>query len=375
MTILKDFNATLDLPYYIPCLYPPIHEQLKRMGIPSKLSLLINLNLAAIPCIYVDETGNGNNAVQTTLWASEHLGYYDAYSYLGVKLKVEEVPSFESGLALIVETLNRGDLFIASGTTYHLPYSTDYQNDNYFQSLSHPILGPRNHFLALYGIDKQEVYIYDPKPWKFMNSINIKEFESFWKGDRYVSEIDSGLTKSLLVMGQAKVEQVREPMQEEELSNLFLRVLKTVATEFLQGSIINDHYFFGKAFYVKLIEQLKGYVELDVDKKTFENFYLQCLDEMKYGKYFFRDMLIEYSDVLESIQLNIIDECLDIIKLIELSLNTLYIKISRNNTDLIVEITKFIAEIVEIESRDIGLFEKIYNALPHIALLPSERRN
>lgn len=107
-------------------------------------------------------------------------------------------------MALIVETLNRGDLFIASGTTYHLPHSTDYLNEKYIQTLSHPILGPRKHFLALYDSDNQEVYMYEPKPWKLMNCISVKEFESFWRGDRYISEIDSGLTKSLLVMGQAK---------------------------------------------------------------------------------------------------------------------------------------------------------------------------
>ncbi|MEK5282595.1 MULTISPECIES: hypothetical protein [Paenibacillus] len=374
MVTIKDFSATMDLPYYMPCLYPPIHEQLKILHIPSKLSLLMNLRLSALPCVYVSNHDR-SQVNKTVLWASDVLGYYDEYSYLGVKVNIQESSSFESGLELINETLNQGNVFIASGTTYYLPYSTDYLSESYKESLNHPILGARNHFLGVYGLENDYVYIYDPKPWKFMDKIKIEDFGRFWKGDSYVEHLDKDLTQSLLVMGQASIDKLREPMNESEINELFLKLLKTLSVEFLQGEVIDNSYYFGKSFYKKIFERIQNAMETGMDKKTFELFYYRFLFEMKFGKYFFKDLLLEHSEILESIDLNIIDYLLETIRMLELSLNTLLIKMTRKNANLSVSLNEFALKLSEIESRDNKLFNEINTKLSQVTVLKKKQQS
>ena len=94
----------------------------------------------------------------------------------------------------------RRGLFLATGTSYHLPYCEDFQNPEYIRK--HVKSGSRlhlvDHWIAVYGIDDEHIHVYDPVPSKYMGKISQEAFHEFWKGNQSIPELAPAKRKEKL---------------------------------------------------------------------------------------------------------------------------------------------------------------------------------
>ncbi|MNZ94070.1 hypothetical protein D3C78_1131710 [compost metagenome] len=205
-----------------------------------------------------------------------------------------------------------------------------------------------------------------------MGEISVSDFKLFWKGDRNIPQINNELTNHLRIFGYAYIRRLDKSITTFNLDELFFMLLKTIAVEFKEGNIINDTYYFGKSYYAKTIEELQNFLNGDIDFESFNFFYYQCLHELKFSKYFFRDLLLDYEDLLNSINLNIISDYIETIKLLENSLVVLYVRVSRDKINSSDAINEFIKTFIKLESMDSLIFEKIAATLSNIRVLPKK---
>ena len=116
----------MEIPYYYPCNFPLIHEVLKRQGSLSSLSLLANSRLYGLPAC------SDAGLIKTYF---NKLDYAESVWLMQGK---NEAPSFEKGLETIRDRLGEGELFLATGSSYELPYCEDYHNPRYIGKLVEP---------------------------------------------------------------------------------------------------------------------------------------------------------------------------------------------------------------------------------------------
>ncbi|MEW9701740.1 hypothetical protein [Paenibacillus sp. SI8] len=283
---IQPFEPLLEIPYYYPCNLPLIHEVLTRQGSESSLSLLANSRLYGLPSC------SDSGLIKT---------YFNKLDYAQAVWKMNgkrEFSDLEEGLKQIQQRISEGELFLATGTSYFLPNSEDYLNPKYIEKLIEPNsrLYLVDHWLAVYGIHNDKLFIYDPVPSRYAGPISRKAFNDFWKGNKCIPELATAKRKEELhtycTIDIASEEKLTPPI----LKEMFLRTLATTAYEFLSAQAIRDGertYYFGHAVTLQLLKQL----HLGTDNSDYAlNQISGFLFDMRWSRYFFRDLLQEMAD-------------------------------------------------------------------------------
>ncbi|KAG2960550.1 hypothetical protein PC120_g27963, partial [Phytophthora cactorum] len=146
-----------------------------------------------------------------------------------------EFDSFEQGKAYIQERLENENLLIVTGTSYCLPYGEDYRNPEYIHKLVKQ--GSRlhlvDHWLGVYGMDEEQIYVYDPVPSKYMGAVSAADFQEFWKGNKNISELEIARRKETLrTYGTMEIRAV-ETLDSAGYRNMLRSALATQAHEFI----------------------------------------------------------------------------------------------------------------------------------------------
>lgn len=283
---IKPFEPATDIPYYYPCHFPLIHEVLKGQGSESSLSLLANSRLYGLPSC------SSSGLVKT---------YFDKLDYGEAIWKTKgrtEYPSLEEGLAHIRRRASRGELTIATGTSYYLPYTDDYLNPKYIEKLTEP--GSRlylvDHWLGVYGAEDDRVFVYDPVPARYTGSLSVKAFGDFWKGNGAIPELAGAKRKErLYTYGTVDIE-AESKLTPALFKEALLRALATQAHEFLAGREVTKGertYYFGHAVSLQLLKRLHlGLAEPEASLGSISGF----LFDMRWSRYFARDLLRELAE-------------------------------------------------------------------------------
>ncbi|SHN80745.1 hypothetical protein PTQ21_09935 [Paenibacillus marchantiae] len=288
--ISQPFQPTMDIPYYYPCNFPLIHEILQRQGSISSLGLLASSRLYSL-------TSCSDRGLIKP--------YFHKLDYEEPMWEVfgeREFDSFEQGKAYIRERLENEGPLVVTGTSYCLPYGDDYRNPEYIHKLvkQDSRLHLVDHWLAVYGMDEEQFYVYDPVPSKYMGAVSSPDFQEFWKGNKNISELEIARRKETLrTYGTMEIRAV-ETLDSAGYRNMLRSALATQAHEFIAGRTIwegNRSYYFGQAVTSQLLQRLHPDAEVDREQ---EKAISAFLFDMRWSRYFFRDLLEEAAQWLDS---------------------------------------------------------------------------
>ncbi len=217
---------------------------------------------------------------------------YEPFIYQSKRIKF---PNTEKGLNHIKDNLKMGQMTLVSVSSYYLPHHKDYYNNKFIEVYlnADSSIYFTDHLIAVYGMDKNHLWIYDPVPSLYQGKISIEDFKKCFKGSssipelKDVPEIDSigkfetvglQLTKDYLKMGR---------------KGIFASLVRTNAYEFMKGRIKEKrgaNYFFGKNATIKFKNDL-------TEKLTTNNFdvryFSKAIFEMRWSRYYFRDLLVD----------------------------------------------------------------------------------
>jgi len=308
---LQNFNPTTEAPYYYACHFPILHDKLLSKGSLSVLSLIANDQLYSLPSLCVDS----EKSLSSVAWYVPLLNHKEnIFSFIN-----RPYTHFEEGLEDIKECIKRGEFFIASGTTYYLPYSKDYKNPKYIRSHTNNKHDKyvTDHYLAIYGMTQDEILIHDPVPHKFMGPIAINEFEEFWRGNKSIPEFSSvkGIEK-LNNYGTLDVT-FKEIITQKNIKDCFITILKSVSKEFMKGTIVSKTkktYYFGVAASEILKENIN---QTGFESSNSLQMYSKCLFDMRWSKYFLHDLIKDMSDIVGPSFTSFLNESEEIIKMWE----------------------------------------------------------
>lgn len=281
--IIQSFDPILDIPYYYPCSFPLIHEVLQRQGSMSSLAMLAASRLYTLPSC------EDKGLVRT---------YFHKLDYEEPVWKMNderELSSFEEGKAQIRRHLEAGRLFLATGTSYHLPYCDDYHNPEYINK--HVKEGSRHylvdHWLAVYGMDEEHMYVYDPVFYKFKGKVEHAAFHEFWKGHPAIPELAGVKQREMLrTYGMTDI-QANVLLDSQGYREMLAQALTTQVHEFLTGRTITEgerRFHFGHAVSANVIEALEANIRGDAASKTRIS---SLVFDMRWSRYYFRDLLQE----------------------------------------------------------------------------------
>ncbi|MFC9706606.1 hypothetical protein ACFTRD_00440 [Paenibacillus sp. NPDC056933] len=288
--IIHSFQPTMDIPYYYPCNFPMIHEILQRQGLISSLGLVASSRLYSLPSC------SDRGLIKP---------YFHKLNYGEPMWEVHgerEFGSFEQGKEHIQRRLRDGELFIATGTSYCLPYGEDYRNPEYIHKLVKQ--GSRlhlvDHWLAVYGMDEKQFYVYDPVPSKYMGTVSFADFQEFWKGNKNISELEVARRKETLrTYGTMEIRAVNT-LDSAGYQDMLRTALATQAHEFITGRTVwqgKRSYYFGQAVSLQLLQRLHPDAEVDREQEKAVSAFLF---DMRWSRYFFRDLLEEAARWLDS---------------------------------------------------------------------------
>jgi acyl carrier protein len=283
---METFNPMMDIPYYYPCNFPLIHEVLLKQNSLSSLSLLANARMYGLPAC-------SSEGLMKTYF--DKLGYKEAVWLLKGKT---ELAGFEEGLALARDVTGRGELLLTTGTSYYLPYCDDYLNPLYIDKLvdPHSRLYLVDHWLAVYEIGKEHVMVYDPVPARYNGALPLSTFHDYWKGNKCIPELAHAKRREQIhSYCTVAIEPEARLSNPADYEQALLRVLLTEVHEFLTGrEIVRDGrtYFFGHAVSLRLQQQLEtGLLHEPAAFNGLSGF----LFDMRWSRYFFRDLLYDLS--------------------------------------------------------------------------------
>ncbi|MBB6022966.1 hypothetical protein HNR77_004065 [Paenibacillus sp. JGP012] len=281
--IIHSFDPILDIPYYYPCNFPLIHEVLQRQGSMSSLAMLAASRLYSLPSC------EDNGLVKTYF---HKLGYDEPIWKMNDQ---RELGSFEEGKMQIQRQLEAGRLFLATGTSYHLPYCDDYHNPEYINKHVKP--GSRHylvdHWLAVYGMDEDHMYVYDPVFYKFKGKVDHAAFHDFWRGHPAMPELAGVKQREVLRTYGATDIQAKVLLDLQGYQEMLAQALTTQVHEFLTGRTVTEgarRFYFGHAVSTSLVDALEGNTGGDTES---EARFSSLLFDMRWSRYYFRDVLKE----------------------------------------------------------------------------------
>ncbi|QUI23836.1 hypothetical protein HZI73_16725 [Vallitalea pronyensis] len=355
-----------EVPYYVHCMHTLIHEYLINNGYNSYLSLYSNLDMMGIPVF-----AKGNNSLECMVNINDpkKLGYKSKEDYLGSNISIDTCIEQEEGLKLLKTKLLNNKSIIVSGSQYYLSYSNNYRNIKYLENYPQTIFGIANHWISVYDIGESEVLVRDAAL-NYVGQIKLNEFLNFWKGDRFIDGIDTiPCVDNLYVNGYAEIN-ISERLL-PDYKKLFLKVLKTICKEYLEGKVLIEdsiNYYFGNLALRELSNCLSNIISIRMVKKELEVFE-RCLLNSKFSRYIFRDLLIESNDILTCMCLN--EEITLYNNLIVKLDNIVYmysVYLARERLDLkIMEI--ILSKVEELIAFEIVIYEKIDKKLKNINTL------
>lgn len=300
---VQPFDPTMEIPYYYPCNLPLIHETLKQQGSLSSLGLIANSRMYGLP------------ACSSAGLVKSYFHKLDYEDPIWIMKGRVEYSGLEEGLNEVRKRVSKGELLLATGTSYYLPYCEDYLNAKYIEKLVEPAsrLYLADHWLAVYGIDDDHLMIYDPVPSRYKGPISLKSFDDFWKGNKNIPELAQAKIKEELHTYCVIDIQPEEKLTTSSYQEVLLRTLATQAYEFLFAQEVREGdriYYFGHAVSLQLLKTLHlGMAEGKTAANTISGF----LFDMRWSRYFFRDLLEELAVVLGSTYVSYASEFNEII--------------------------------------------------------------
>lgn len=280
--LIQPFEPPLDIPYYYPCNLPLIREALERQGRRSSLALLAAARLYGLPAC--SDTG----LVKT---------YFNKLDYAEAVWRQTgrtEYAGLEEGLREARRLIAGGELVLATGTSYYLPYCEDYLSPKYIDKLVDPKsrLYVVDHWLAVYGIEETRLHVYDPVPARYVGPLSLQAFHDFWKGNRAIPEL-AGAKRKEELYSYCSVGVAAGDDAAASYAEALLRALATQAHEYLSAREIAEGertYYFGHAVTRRLQAQAHACL---ADGAASLGALSAFVFDMRWSRYYFRDLLRE----------------------------------------------------------------------------------
>ncbi|WP_336781351.1 hypothetical protein [Paenibacillus illinoisensis] len=283
--MIQSFAPVMDIPYYYPCNFPLIHEVLLRQGSISSLALLAASRLYCLPSC----ADNG--------LVKPYFHKLDYEEPIWEMYGQRELGSFEEGKVHMRQHIGEGGLFLATGTSYHLPYCEDYQNPEYIRK--HVKLGSRlhlvDHWIAVYGIEDEHFHVYDPVPSKYMGKVSQEAFHEFWKGNQSIPELAPAKRKEKLRTYGTMDVRATGKLDSSGYREMLTQALGTQISEFMTGRTITQgerSYHFGQGVSLHLMKALQEGNE-GTRAQANDTLISNLLFDMRWSRYFLRDLLQE----------------------------------------------------------------------------------
>ncbi|MWC29845.1 BtrH N-terminal domain-containing protein [Paenibacillus sp. MMS18-CY102] len=364
--MIKTELPSVDIPSYVYCLIPYIHAKLKAEGSASAISLFSNLDLAGLPA-YV--RGASLDSARVDFHIKSIFGFDSFTDIMKLELHEHQYDSFESGLASINRSFAEGKPVILSGSTYHLPYFSDYHNqwfiDNFGYTINTTMYIVGNHWFSVYGIDESGVRIYDPIPSKFAGTIPMEDFRHAWGGNSLITVLANKKDiEKCKPYGQLDV-RVGHIFSQSELNDLFRRTAYTIASLYLKGDSFKlgeERCWFGLAALSAFISDLE---QLEGDKRHVQRIE-GILGSTKVNRFQIGELLHDMRQ-LDLIPQAILDAYLPLHKKWETAYNAFVINMARNKDDMIDRTIVLMKEALDMEKH---LFTMLYRYLDGTPLLP-----
>jgi hypothetical protein len=323
--INRTFNP--NVPYYIPCDFPLISETLKSRSLNISYTLLLNLDLVGLPVYF---KGHELDTMDMEIWYVNKLKYKGKF----FSLTNRYFDNFTIASRYLLNQLeHKHQPVICIGTTYHLPHSKDYMKK----------FG--GHFLSVFGMDSSNVNIFDPVPHKYTGEVSLENFKKFWEG---VTNEENNFFHGTYGIVEVNV---NKSIPSTQL--LYFNTLKTVSYEFLKGDVVKDKkgsYYFGQSCTKQLTKDLQESVS--ASPSTLE-VVSKCLFDMRWSRYFLRDLLTEVKGKYGSPYGNLLDDLMKIIQQWEVAYNRYNLDVLRNRVsqEKVDQIVHLIQNIHDLELR------------------------
>ena len=340
----------LEVPPYYQCHYPLVDLHLHQMTGQSMLSIIANSEFWSVPVFRVqtdDLVPNPVITIREKLFKEE----MDLF-----ELNITSASSFEEGLAQISTRIQRNEPVIITGTTYELPYSPDFHNPNYLKPRTTSALGGdfqiADHFISVIGLGSDEVLLYDPVPNKFVGTISLEALAKFWRGNVQFEVFTEAGGFSLLVSYGIINVKFSVNYQNEKPDQLAINILNRVNSAFLAGKTRTRP---GRIY-------LSGVAVNDYIYEVFSSYYSKtgeipqslgkCLFDMRWSRYYLRDLLQNLNAELNFPLSEICHEMLVVIDLWEEAYKiflTLVRKKSAVKDEQIQKFINFLAQVIQRE--------------------------
>lgn len=355
-----------DVAYYIPCMYPLIHEYMRNSNYNSYLSIHANLDLLGLPVLCKNEELKSYSVFAFDV---TKLNYKSREENLGFTLERKEISNNENRLKALYSMLESKKSVIVSGTQYYLPYSNGYKAESYILNYPNPIFGIVNHWITVYGIENGEVLIRDTTL-NYFGKIGLDDFLNFWAGDKNIKELNEvkGVNE-LLENGFADVELDKE-LQSNDYKELFLKTLKTIAYEYVTGKSIKEEqntYFYGSATLVELINSIADSADQESNNKIWSAFN-NCLFSFKFSRLIFRDFLLELEASFKDVYCERLSEFHSLLNEME-NISYMYAVNLRRNKINAVTIQALIEKLSAYAAKEMSYFTELLNSYEQISLL------
>lgn len=294
--MVKRVNAKFDtnVPYYIPCNFPFIHENLKLIGYKSRMSLLLAAGMNGIP-YFVRQIST--NSIKLNFFEPEYLGYKPLAEYIGIVCDEVEFENFSVGIEHIGQILDKNRMPIVFGTPYHLPYSDNYHKSDFSETYGKE-LGLYDHAIGVCELDRDSVTVYDTTPIFCCKKVDIDDFRKFWHGNKYIRGFEKLSERVPLFEYGCMTVNAKEKKNKKEVNLLIERGLRTVASEYLLGRQFVHGDLLCSYGYQSLnlfIDDIKDFYNSQYIKER-----MRMVFEMRFTRYFMRDILEDMSKNAEN---------------------------------------------------------------------------
>lgn len=283
-----EFEA-VDIPFYYMCSLAMIHEQIKRKGSLSYVTLYPSSQLFGIPVYSSD--GFILNPERIAGELGVQMGH--------CSLEKKSFPDLEQGLDYLRECLDQEQTIIVQGTSYSLPFHDDYRNPRYIEKFLEP--GAKHtlsdHWLTVYGLEDGEVLIYDPVPFQFKGGISLEEFNSFWLGNRNIDALRNVRGYEHLASYAITDVKVEMFLSDTNIEDYFHQILQINALQFAKGSVRISRgraLSFGRMAAIRLLSDIEEAFRERPDRLPE---LAKPIFNTRWPRYYFRDLLQEMSSL------------------------------------------------------------------------------
>lgn len=293
MNIIKKISEIENPDYYVPCTLPLITKEAIKQQLPLYTSLLSNCRLLAVPNYRVFK----NEAIQSNVHFSQDLIITPYFERFGIFQNYNNFENFDIAFLYLEKMMSENKGISIGVSTYYLPYSIDYLNNNYIQSYNTRTIGTTNHYVSIIKIDKKnrKVKIFDTKPYLREEWISFNSFHLAWKGDSKIDELQHIKDIHILKPYTYFETTFLKNLDEETVVSESINLLENILSNCLSKKIIyNTTYntFFGLKASEKCIEDMREIISITKQYTKLEQ-YIICLIEFKINRFFLRDFYID----------------------------------------------------------------------------------